>query len=109
MHWPGRTIWDTRIQSICGILSAKGDDGVELYFSATFAQVSFDPPRVIVNPNRMYAVADAIRNGRRFAINVVPLSQKDNLIRLMRLRRRQPRKAELLGFELGEDRHGIPF
>lgn len=109
MHWPGRTIWDTRIQGVCGILSAKGDDGVELYFSATFAQVSFAPHRVIVNPNRMYAVEEAIRKGRRFAINVVPLSEKDNLLRLMRLRRRQPHKAELLGLELAEDEHGIPF
>ncbi len=109
MHWPGRTIWDTRIQSVCGVLSAIGDDGVELYFSATFAQVSFEPPRVIVNPNRMYAIEEAIRKGRRFAINVVPLAEKDNLIRLMRLRRRQPHRSELLGLEMREDEHGIPF
>ena len=104
MQWPGRTIWDTRIQGVCGILSAKGDHGVELYFSATFAQVSFNPPRVIVNPNRMYAIEEAIRTRRRFAINVVPLSEKDNLIRLVCLRRRQTHKAELLGFDIGAPR-----
>lgn len=109
MYWPGRTIWDTRIQSVCGILSAKGEHGVELYFSATFAQVSFAPSRVIVNPNRMYAIETAIRQGRRFAINVVPLSEKANLIRLMQLRRRQLHKAELLGLDILEDEHGIPF
>jgi len=69
MHWPGRTIWDTRIQTVCGILSAKGEHGVELYFSATFAQVSLAPPRVIVNPNRMYAIENAIRSGGQFAID----------------------------------------
>jgi predicted dehydrogenase/flavin reductase (DIM6/NTAB) family NADH-FMN oxidoreductase RutF len=109
MHWLGRTIWDTRIQSVCGILSANGDDGVEVYFSATFAQVSLSPARVIVNPNRMYAIEDAIRKSRRFAINVVPLVERDKLTRLMRLRRRQPNKTELLGLEICEDAHGIPF
>jgi predicted dehydrogenase/flavin reductase (DIM6/NTAB) family NADH-FMN oxidoreductase RutF len=109
MQWPGRTIWDTRIQGVCGILSAKGDDDVELYFSATFAQVSFAPPRVIVNLNRMYPIEEAIRKGRRFAINVVPLSRKDDLVRLMRLRRRQAGKAELLGLDIRVDHHEIPY
>jgi len=109
MHWPGRTIWDTRIQSVCGVLSADGDQGVEIYFSATFAQVSFDPPRIIVNPNRMYAIEEMIRRGRRFAINVVPLSEKENLIRLIRLRRRQTHKPEQLGLVICKDEHGIPF
>ena len=86
MHLPGRTIWDTRIQSVCGILSAHGDGGIEVYFSATFAQVSLSPPRVIVNPNRMYAIDEAIRKGRRFAINVLPVAERDRLISLTRMR-----------------------
>lgn len=109
MHWPGRTIWDTRIQTVCGILSARGDHGIEVYFSATFAQVSLSPPRLIVNPNRMYAIAEAIRKGRRFAINVLPVSERERLTKLMRLRRRQPHKPELVGLEICEDGHGIPF
>ncbi len=109
MNWPGRTIWDTRIQSVCGILSARGDHGIEVYFSATFAQVSISPPRVVVNPNRMYAIEEAIRKGRRFAINVLPLSERERLIRLTRMRRRQLNKWEFVGLEICEDEHRIPF
>jgi predicted dehydrogenase/flavin reductase (DIM6/NTAB) family NADH-FMN oxidoreductase RutF len=108
-HLPGRTIWDTRIQTVCGLLSARGDHGVEVYFSATFAQVSISPPRVIVNPNRMYAVEEAIRKGGRFAINVLPVSERERLARLIAMRRRQHGKAELAGLEMGEDEYGIPF
>lgn len=109
MRWPGRTIWDTRIQGVCGILSAHGEDGVELFGSASFAQVSLTPPRIIVNPNRTYAVEPAIRQTGRFAINVLPASERALMIRLMRVRRRQPRKAEVLGVQICEDRYGIPF
>ena len=109
MHWPGRTIWDTRIQHISALLSANSDAGILIHFSATFAQVSLSPPRVIVNPNRMYAIDEAIREGRRFAINVLPMAEKQRLIRLARMRRRQHQKWELLGFEMSEDQHGIPF
>ncbi|HAF23862.1 MAG TPA: hypothetical protein DCK93_13330, partial [Blastocatellia bacterium] len=65
--------------------------------------------RVIVNPNRMYAIEEAIRTRRRFAINVLPVAEKDQLIRLMRMRRRQPNKPELLGLTICENEHGIPF
>lgn len=108
-HWPGRTIWDTRIQGVCGLLSARGVHGIEVYFSATFAQVSLAPARVIVNPNRMYAIEDAVRNGGRFAINVLPVSERERLVRLMSMRRRQPGKAELVGLKMDQDEHGIPF
>ncbi|HKE58550.1 MAG TPA: flavin reductase family protein, partial [Pyrinomonadaceae bacterium] len=77
MQLPGRTIWDTRIQTVCALLSARGEEGVEIHFTSTFAQVSFSPPRVVVNPNRMYSVEQAIRTTRRFAINVLPLSEKN--------------------------------
>jgi predicted dehydrogenase/flavin reductase (DIM6/NTAB) family NADH-FMN oxidoreductase RutF len=109
MQLPGRTIWDTRIQSVCGLLSARGDDGIELYFSSTFAQVSLDPPLVIINPNRMYAIEPAIRNGRRFAINILPVGERDRLVRLTQMRRRHPEKWKAVGLEIGEDEHQIPF
>jgi predicted dehydrogenase/flavin reductase (DIM6/NTAB) family NADH-FMN oxidoreductase RutF len=109
MHWPGRTIWDTRVQSVCGILSARGDNGVEVYFSATFAQVSLSPPRVIVNPNRMYAIEEVVRTRRRFAINVLSLEQRQQLVRLIRMRRRQPNKPELADLTISESEHEIPF
>jgi predicted dehydrogenase/flavin reductase (DIM6/NTAB) family NADH-FMN oxidoreductase RutF len=108
MLWPGRTIWDTRVQGVSGIISVVGEHGVEIYFSASFAQLSLDPPRVIVNPNRMYAIEAAIKKRRRFAINVLAQSQCLTAIRLMRMRRRQLGKAKLLALDLG-DHDGIPF
>jgi predicted dehydrogenase/flavin reductase (DIM6/NTAB) family NADH-FMN oxidoreductase RutF len=109
MRWPGRTIWDTRIQSICGILTVASDDGVEIFGSASFAQVSLDPPRVIVNPNRTYGFEPAIRETKRFAINVLPASSRDQMIQWMRIRRRQPEKHKQLGLQIAEDHHGIPY
>lgn len=108
MHWPGRTIWDTRIQSACALLSAQGEREVEIYFTATFAQVSFSPPRVIVNPNRMYAIEQTIGNKGRFAINVLPIAEKNRLMKLVKMRRRQEGKVKLLGLELDHD-HDVPF
>ena len=109
MQLPGRTIWDTRIQTVCALLSARGEDGVEIHFTSTFAQVSFSPPRVVVNPNRMYSVEQAIRATGRFAINVLPISEKDRLVRLTQMRRRQTDKWKLLGLDIVEDQHEIPF
>jgi predicted dehydrogenase/flavin reductase (DIM6/NTAB) family NADH-FMN oxidoreductase RutF len=109
MQLPGRTIWDTRIQTVCALLSARGDEGVEIHFTSTFAQVSLSPPRVVVNPNRMYSVEQAIRAKGRFAINVLPIAEKERLVRLTQMRRRQDRKWELLGLDITEDHHQIPF
>lgn len=109
MIWPGRTIWDTRAQSVCGIISAQGDTEPELFGSASFAQFSLSPPRVIINPNRTYPIEAAIRKEQRFAINVLPASERDLMVKLMRVRRRQAGKAKVLGIQLLEDEHGIPF
>lgn len=109
MRWPGRTIWDTRIQSICGILTVSGDEGIEIFGSASFAQVSLNPPRVIVNPNRTYGFEPALRQSGRFAINVLPASSRDQMIGWMRIRRREPQKEKQLGLKMVEDHHGIPF
>jgi predicted dehydrogenase/flavin reductase (DIM6/NTAB) family NADH-FMN oxidoreductase RutF len=109
MIWPGRTIWDTRAQSVCGIISAKGKLEPELFGSASFAQFSLSPPRVIINPNRTYPIESAIQNAGRFAINILPASEQDLMIKVMRVRRRQPGKAKVLGIQLSEDAHGIPF
>lgn len=109
MRWPGRTIWDTRIQSVCGILTVATDDGVEIFGSASFAQVSLAPPRVIVNPNRTYGFEPALRQAKRFAINVLPASRRDQMIQWMRIRRRQPEKEKVLGLDILLDHHEIPF
>src|SRR6185312_4398025 len=109
MHWPGRTIWDTRVQGICGILSAQGEDEIALFVSATFAQVSLNPPRVVINPNRTYSIDSAISRTGRFAINVMPASRQEQIIRLMSARRRQPNRAEVVGLQMRADEHEIPF
>ncbi|MEP6741362.1 MAG: flavin reductase [bacterium] len=109
MHWPGRTIWDTRVQGVCGILSARGDgeEGAS-FVSATFAQVSLSPARVLINPNRTYSIESAISRNSRFAINVMPASSQAQIIRLMRVRRRQPDRAEIVGLTLHNENHDIP-
>lgn len=109
MRWSGRTIWDTRIQDVCGILTASADGEIFLFASASFAQASFDPPRVIVNPNRTYGIDQAIRKSRRFAINVMPATSRELMIRLMQTRRRQAAKDRILGLTILEDSHGIPY
>lgn len=97
------------MQGICGILSARGDDETAMFVSATFAQVTLAPPRVIVNPNRTYSIETAISGASRFAINVMPASSRDQIIRLMKVRRRQQNRGEIVDLVLLEDEHDIPF
>jgi predicted dehydrogenase/flavin reductase (DIM6/NTAB) family NADH-FMN oxidoreductase RutF len=109
MRWPGRTIWDTRIQDVCGIIAASIDSEVHLFASASFAQASLDPPRVIINPNRTYGIEEAIQLSRRFSINVLPVNSRLLMINLMKMRRRQLGKEKVLGISIVEDHHRIPF
>jgi len=109
MNYPGRTIWDTRVQSICGILTAAGPQEVEIYFSASFAPLSLDPPRVIVNPNRTYPIAEAVQLIGRFAINVLGLDQLPLAARLVKMPRRLSGKATSLGLDIRENELQIPF
>src|SRR5215831_2796823 len=109
MPWAGKTIWDTRVQAVCGILTAADPNGVEIYFSASFAQVTLHPPRIVINPNRTYAIEEIVRTTRRFAVNVMAVEQQDMAVRLMKMPRRQPAKAKILGLEICQDQHGIPF
>src|SRR5882724_8758597 len=109
MRSPGRTIWDTRAQSICGIISARDEFGVHLLPSASFAQVSIFPPRMIVNPNRMHSIERAVHQTGRFAINVLSAQDRDLMVRLMALRRRQTDKERVLGIKLSDDHHQIPY
>jgi predicted dehydrogenase/flavin reductase (DIM6/NTAB) family NADH-FMN oxidoreductase RutF len=77
--------------------------------TATFAQVSLSPPRLAINPNRLYPIEAAIRKTGRFAINVMPADARDQVIRLIRVRRREPWKTDVLGMKIHEDHHSIPF
>jgi len=109
MHWPGRTIWDTRIQGVCGVLSARNDEETAVFVSATFAQVTLTPPRVVINPNRTYSIEPAIRKTGRFSISVMPTSRRDQIVRLMKVRRREPHRADIVGLTICEDQYGTPF
>lgn len=106
---PARTIWDTRIQCVCGIITAREADDTEVYLSANFGQVSLDPPRLIINPNRVFPIEGIIRRTGRFSVSVLAHRHRALAIRLIRLRRRQPGKANLAGLELIEDERGIPW
>ena len=108
MIWPGRTIWDTRVQSACGIITSRGEIATELFGSASFAQVTLSPPRVIINPNRTYPIESAIARSGRFAINILAATDRNVMIQMMRVRRRQPDKARVLDLKVSED-HQIPF
>jgi predicted dehydrogenase/flavin reductase (DIM6/NTAB) family NADH-FMN oxidoreductase RutF len=110
MRRPAATIWDTKIQCVCSVVTAREGGDVELWMCGNFGQVSLGEPRIAVNPNRLYPIEAAIRRERRFAIGVLAAGQRDLAIRLIRARRRAPNKAKLIGLHLAEDeRHGIPY
>jgi UDP-N-acetylglucosamine 3-dehydrogenase len=108
MRLPSQTIWDTRIQCVCGIIAAEGEAGPEIYFSANFAQATLEPPRLIVNPNRIYPIEPAIRKTGRFSVAVLPASALKTAIAVSRIDRRQPGKASVLGLAMGSA-HEMPF
>src|SRR5688572_13186510 len=109
MRFPSRHIWDTKVQCICGVVSAQAEHGVELFLSAHFAQLSLSPPRIGINPNRLYPIEPAMRAVGRFAINVVAASSRGEMWRLLRIRRREPRKTDVLGWPIERSDDGIPF
>jgi len=110
MRLPAATIWDIKIQCVCSIVTAREGTDVELWMCGNFGQASLDPPRIVINPNRLYPIEAAMRRERRFAINVAPASARDAVIRASRMRRRGPNKARVVGLPLREDgQHGIPY
>src|SRR5262245_11672503 len=109
MRVAARSIWDTGLQHVCSVVSAQTQFGVELFMSANFGQASLSPPRIAINPNRLYPIEAAIRNQGRFAINVMPASARSEVARLLQVRRREPRKLEVLGWESRDGENGTPF
>ncbi len=110
MRVPAATIWDTRIQTVCAVISAQDEDDVELWMSGNFGQVSLNDPRVIINPNRLYPIEQVIQRKRRFAINVFAVGQRDAAIRIINVRRRTPGKTAVLGLPFAvEAKYGIPY
>jgi len=109
MRIPARNIWDTRIQCVCGAITARSEEGVEIYASGCIAQVSISPPRMAINPNRLYPIEQAIKKAGRFAINVMASRDLERALELVNIRRREPNKAEALNIEIREDEHGIPY
>src|SRR5215216_5648225 len=103
-----RHIWDTHLQSEGGLLAARAAHGPEIYFTATFAQVTIDPPRIAVNPNRIYPIEAAILGSGKFAINVMPASARDAVLRVMALRRRERDKPGAAGLTVVDGPHGLP-
>jgi flavin reductase (DIM6/NTAB) family NADH-FMN oxidoreductase RutF len=108
MIWPSRDIWDTRTQNVCSALTSGGLDAAEVYLTATFAQASLSPARIVINPNALYPVVDTIRRTRRFAVNVLAAGDRDLGVRMMGMRRREPGKGPILGVEL-QEKHGVAW
>jgi predicted dehydrogenase/flavin reductase (DIM6/NTAB) family NADH-FMN oxidoreductase RutF len=109
MILPSRTLWDTRIQCVCSVVAASEADETELWLCANYGQVSFDPPRVIVNPNRLYPIEPMIRRTRRFSLNELGEEYRAGALRLIRLRRREMRKSELAGWRMERGELDLPF
>jgi predicted dehydrogenase/flavin reductase (DIM6/NTAB) family NADH-FMN oxidoreductase RutF len=108
MILPARNLWDTRIQCVVGIVLVCESGETDLWLCANFGQVSFDPPRLIINPNRLYAAEGMIRRTGRFSLNILPQEQREAALRLIRLRRREPHKAARVGWTVRMDPSGIP-
>ena len=108
MILPCRTIWDTRIQCIFGLVLVHEDGRTDAWGCGNYGQLSLDPPRIIANPNRLFPLEDVLRRTRRFSLNIMPASAREEILRFNRLRRREPRKLELMGWTV-EEAHGLPF
>lgn len=110
MRRPAATIWDTKIQCVCSVVTAREGEDVELWMCGNFGQASLAEPRIALNPNRLYPIEPAIRRERRFAISVLSEKQRDLGIRLTRVRRRAVNKPKVVGLRVAEDeQHGIPY
>ncbi|MFQ5850245.1 MAG: Gfo/Idh/MocA family oxidoreductase [Candidatus Binatia bacterium] len=109
MRRSARNIWDTRIQGVCAAITARSKLGVEVYHSGCVAQVSISPPRIAINPNRVYPIEQAIKQTGRFAINVMGTGDLARALELVNIRRREPNKAQTLNMEIREDERSIPY
>lgn len=110
MRLDARTIWDVKVQAVCSIVTVQDEPEIELWMCGNFGQCSIDPPRVIINPNRLYPIEGAIRRVRRFAINVASREQRPAVLRAIRVRRRSVHKATTVGLPVIHDSmHGIPY
>ncbi len=109
MRIPARTIWDTKIQCICGVVAVQDGDVLELWGCGNYGQATSDPPRIIINPNRSYPIEGALRRRRRFSLSVFRADQREAAILLARARRRDPDKERRMGLEFVTDEEsGIP-
>ncbi len=104
-----RTIWDTRIQCVGGVIAARDGDETDIYFSANFGQVSLDPPRIVINPNRLYPIEQMIRRSGRFTLSILSENQREEARRLYRVPRRELHKDDVAGWGLTEEEPGFPY
>jgi predicted dehydrogenase/flavin reductase (DIM6/NTAB) family NADH-FMN oxidoreductase RutF len=93
-------IWETRLQSVTGFLSAYDGEEIEIFSLSNFAIVSYNPPKIIVNPNALYPIDDVIRKHQFFALNIMDVQDLSLGRRMIAMRRRQAGKADILGLEM---------
>ncbi len=106
---PARTIWDTRIQCVGGVIAARDGGDTEIYFSANFGQASLDPPRIVINPNRLYPIEPMIRSSGRFTVSILSADQGEAAYRLARVPRREACKSAVTGWHIDEEEPGFPY
>lgn len=110
MRVPAANIWETRIQTVCSVISAQDDDEVELWMCGNFGQASLSRAHVVINPNRLYPIEAVIRRRRFFAINIFAASQRQAAIRIINVRRRATAKVKVLGLPIRlHDDYRIPY
>lgn len=109
MRVPARTIWDTKIQCLCSIITARDGQRVEMWMCGNFAHAGLNPPTVVINPNVLYPIEQSIRKDGRFAINIFSSRDRDALLRIIRVRRRTPFKERVLGMRVDSNENGTPY
>ncbi len=110
MKVAAQTIWDTGVQNVCAVVTARDGDDVEIWMTGNFGQVSMSPPKIIINPNSAFPIVEAVRAERRFALNVFTAEDAEMLRVLMFARARSPRKLDLVDVTPATDAEtGIPY
>jgi predicted dehydrogenase/flavin reductase (DIM6/NTAB) family NADH-FMN oxidoreductase RutF len=102
-------VWETRIQNIDALLTARGGGRTEVYYLATVCQVGVDPPLLSISPNPEYPICDTIQAGGHFGINFLAKHQGDLIEQCARLERGESDKLQRLGFAHEVTEHGTPL
>jgi UDP-N-acetyl-2-amino-2-deoxyglucuronate dehydrogenase len=122
MLLPNGNIWETRIQNVDALLTAKvaertpvadasGSPKVrtEVYYLATVCQVALQPPLVSISPNPEYPICEAIEAAGYFGLNFLAGDQSKLIQKCIGLDRRENDKLAALDLAHEYSAHGTPL